>query len=262
MQKVNQILENFSFSEPEAKIYTSALRLGKTSVSEVAQKSEMGRTAAYFHIKNLIEKGILNKSQKGKKAFITAIKPFDLAEKFQKNLGNFKTLIPQLEALNKVEEEIPQIEVLESKTGFHKVYDEITSMPQNSEFKVIESKKAVGAELTALSDKSWEDFFEQIVNKKLLTKAIFTREMLENVNQSMTPKNYKIVKKRMWNIRTLSEEQIPLKNLVMLYNNKCAFLFPETSLVITIKHKGIYDILDTLFETVFSFSEKIIDPWG
>jgi sugar-specific transcriptional regulator TrmB len=65
MEKINDILKNFTFSEAESDLYAAALKLGKAGISEIAEKAGMGRTVAYFHIKNLLEKKVLRQVKKG-----------------------------------------------------------------------------------------------------------------------------------------------------------------------------------------------------
>lgn len=262
MEKINDILKNFTFSEAESELYTAALKLGKAGISEIAEKAGMGRTVAYFHIKNLLEKKVLKQIKKGNKMLISPISPTELAERLQNEVGAFKSLVPQLEAMSEIENEIPQISIEESNSAFLKIYDEISNMPIGSEFKVIEDQKGVEAELKLLDNKQWQNFFAQIAKRNILTKAIFTEELMVSAKKSLTPQNYNLVKKRMWNIRTLPESSLPIHNLIILYNHKISFLFPEISLTITIKHRELFKLIDTLFETVFMFAKNSSDPWG
>src|SRR5665647_644070 len=135
MENINNILKNFTFSEAESELYAAALKLGKAGISEIAEKAGMGRTVAYFHIKNLLEKQVLRQIKKGNKMFISPIAPTELAERLQKEVSDFKSLVPQLEALGKIENEMPQIEIQESGVAFKKIYDEVTHMPAGSIFK-------------------------------------------------------------------------------------------------------------------------------
>ena len=262
MNNINKILQNFAFSQAESELYTAALKLEKASISEIAQKAGMGRTAAYFHIKNLIEKNIFKQVKVGKKIFIKAISPTELAENLQESVGSFKTLIPQLESLSRAENEIPQIEIMESNAAFQKIYDEVINMPTGSIFKVIEDKKGAEAELKLFNSEYWNYFFSEMAKRKIITKAIFTKEIMDDINESITPENYKILGARLWDIRTLPDANMPINGFVLLYNNKLSFLFPEVALTITIKHKALFHLLDTMFETIFSFAQVAENPWG
>lgn len=261
MEKINKILSNFSFSEAEAQLYAAALKLKKATVSQVAEKAGMGRTAAYFHIKNLIKRGIFRQAKKGKKIIVSPIEPSELAEILQREVGDFKTLIPQMEALSRMENEIPQIEIMESNAAFKKIYDEVTNMPVGSSWKVMEDRVGANAELKLLDNEYWTYFFSQMSKRRILTKAIFTQELLSETNRGMTPDNYQTLKNRRWDIRTLPEEKLPMKGLFVLYNDKISFLFPDIKLTITIKHGALFHLIDTMFETIFVFAEKVENPW-
>ena len=262
MDKINKILQNFAFSEAESELYTAALRLEKASISEIAKKAGMGRTVAYFHIKNLLEKKMLKQTKKGNKMFISPISPAELAENLQASVGDFKTMIPQLESLGRIENEIPQIEIMESNAAFQKIYDEVIHMPIGSTWKVFEDKSGAEAEMKLLNNEYWKNFFSQMIERKIVTKAIFTNELMSDIGGSITPENYNILGDRLWNIRTLPEAKMPIKGLVLLYNEKLSFLFPEIALTITIKHSALFHLLDTMFETIFSFAEPAENPWG
>lgn len=262
MDKLNKILQNFAFSEAESQLYAATLKLEKASISEIAQKAGMGRTAAYFHIKNLLKRNILKQVKIGKKIFISAISPTELAENLQENVGDFKTMIPQLEALGRIENEIPQIEIMESNAAFQKIYDEVAHMPAGSSWKVFEDQAGGEAEVRLLHSDYWNNFFSQMAERKIMTKAIFSKELLADINKSITPENYQLLASRAWDIRTLPETSMPIKGLVCLYNKKISFLFPEVALTITIKHAALFHLLDTMFETIFSFAEEADNPWG
>jgi len=261
MEKINQILKNFSFSEHESELYVAALSLEKATISKIAEKAGMGRTAAYFHIKNLLKRNVLRQIKKDKIIMISPIPPVELAEKLQREVGDFKTLLPQLEALGDIENEVPQIEIQESRMAFEKIYDEVIHMPVESVFKVIEDRKGAQAEMKLLTDAYWKKFFSQMAERRILTKAIFTKELLSDIEGSIKPENYDILGKRMWDIRALPEKSMPIKSLVVLYNKKISFLFPEISLTITIRHSALFNLIDTLFEMIFSFAEKVESPW-
>lgn len=261
MNNINDILKNFSFSEAESELYMAALKLKNATVSEIAEKAGMGRTVAYFHIKNLLKKKVLKQKKSGSKIVVCPVAPAELAERLQESVGNFKTLIPRLESLSTVENEIPQIEIMESNAAFEKIYDEVIHMPVGSSWKVIEDRRGAEAEMKLLNNEYWNKFFSQMTERKILTKAIFTSELLSDISKSVTPENYSILKKRRWDVHVIPEDLLPIKNFILLYNGKLSFMFPEISMTITINHAGLYYVIDTLFETIFSFTEKVENPW-
>jgi len=68
---MKHILKELGFSEKEADIYLSALRIGSASVSELAKQAKIKRAIAYVVLEKLREKGLVSLSEKrGKQIFI------------------------------------------------------------------------------------------------------------------------------------------------------------------------------------------------
>lgn len=99
-------LLNLGLTKKEAEIYLATLQLGAASVQQIAEKSEVNRTTAYTHIKNLISRGLINtQSRLGKQLFI-AEKPEKLKEYCQqqeqelvRRRSTIDNIMPELESL-------------------------------------------------------------------------------------------------------------------------------------------------------------------
>ena len=199
------LLSHFGFSTGESEVYLAALAVGKPNVADIAKKIGKNRTAVYFHIDNLLKKGILKETRQGKKKRYIAVPPSELAEKFDRYATDFKSLVPQLEALKKIEIEAPIIEVVESKRGYFQLYNEIAAMPEGSTFYVIEGKTGIQNELPLLTKEQWVIFFQRMVDRKIVTKGIFTEES-HRVPQTLLPEESRLsLAKRIFHLRTLPE---------------------------------------------------------
>lgn len=251
MNKKYEVLENFNFSEAEINIYLAILSLNKPGVSEVAKKIEMKRTAVYFHIKNLLAKNIIKETRQKKKLCFIAVAPSDLAKKFDNWTNDFKNLVPQLESLKKFETETPTFELTESKRGYFNIYNELTSLPPGSIYRVAEGTMAMRQEMRLLTQNEWTNFFSKIVEKKIETKGIFSDESLQVVSQELNTQNQNLLNQRIVHAKTFPEQIFPLKDFFLIYGDKVAFLFPTSSLVLIIKHRGIAEAMTTFFDTMF-----------
>lgn len=261
MDHLKTLLRQFAFSDIETDVYIAALSLGPCGVADIAEKMSKNRTAIYFHIKNLLQKGILKESRKGRKIRYVALPPTELADHFSRITTDFKSLVPQLESLFKVEKEIPLIEVTESTRGYFKVYDEISSLPVGSTFRVLEGKDALVKEFALLSEEEWRIFFTRAAERKIETRGIFTKESLRVPTQALSSENFKNIGERIWHLRTLPESILPFQQLLFIYGEKIAFLFPDSSLVVTIKHKDIANSLAAVFDGLFHFATIIPKGW-
>ena len=261
MQQIKQILDNFSFSEQESEIYLAVLKLGKAGVKEIAKKADMSRTSAYFHINKLEERGVLRKIKGEGKLYFTAKPPQDIADELEKKVTDLKSIVPKLESLEEVEKEVPEVSVDESRTKYEQIYDEISSLSRNSEFRVIEGKEAMIHEIDSLHGEKWDKFFNRIKERKIETRALFTEEGLETAKEKMSRENISNIKKREWLMKTLPHNQLPFDELVYIYSNKVVFLFPRVSLIFTIKHRRIARAFKSIFDSLFYFAESRPHPW-
>lgn len=261
-KEVAVLLQNFAFSEQEADLYLASLSLGKASVSQLAKQVGKNRTAAYFHIKNLLSKGALRETREGKMFRFVAVPPQELGNKLDRVVTDFKSLIPELESLQKIHTEIPIIEVTELTTGYRKIYEEISSLPVGSEFRVMEGRKSLQLEIGLLGDKELGKFFARLVERKIITRALFTEELISIPQKKLSEENLKLIQSRAWDLCTLPENIFPLQQLLFLYGNKAAFLFPETQLVVTLSHKGIVDVLRSTFDALSVFAKRVSQPWN
>lgn len=261
MSRLEEVLNQFNFSGDETDIYLAVLTLGKASVSEIAKKAGKNRTAVYFHVKKLVERRILLESRKGKLFLFMAVAPSELAEIFDRSLVDFKSLVPQLEALKKITRETPVFETTESRRGYFNVYDEISSLPEDSVFRVIEGEAGILNELLLLGEDQWKTFFTRIVERKIKTLGLFTDESVIIPRNKMSEKNLESLNKRMWEMKTLPGNILPIKNLALIYANKVAFLFPETSLVVIVQHKGMANFLSAMFDSLFTFAKPVEKGW-
>ncbi len=264
MNKIGEVLEHFSFTKFESEIYLAILTLGKPSVTQIANKIGKNRTAVYFHLKNLLEKRVVREAREGRRFRFVAVPPRELAASFDRWTTDFKSLVPQLESLERVEQEVPIIEVTESKRGYLKAYDEISSLPIGSVFCVMEGRDALKGEFGLLTQDEWGTFFARIVERKILTKILFTEEALAHTPpmKSLNKENKDRLRQRLWDVRMLPEASLPIQHLMCLYGNKVTFFLLETKLVVTITHKGIVDTMRATFDALFAFAKHHPDPWG
>ncbi len=92
-----QELIQIGFNEPEAKIYTACLEIGKASISQIVDKSGMNKKACYHALQKLITDGLVAAQGDKKKNFcITDIEIIE--ERLQQRLNRFHSILPELYA--------------------------------------------------------------------------------------------------------------------------------------------------------------------
>ena len=113
---LTQELVSFGLTDKEAEIYLATLQLGYATIQEVAQKACLNRTTVYPHIKNLIQRGLINAVERNGKVFYVAERPEKLQyihEQKEKEMLRkremLNQLMPQLESLYNIAQDKPTV---------------------------------------------------------------------------------------------------------------------------------------------------------
>lgn len=255
MLQATEILTHFSLSEDEVEIYLVLLRLGPATVSEVAKKIKKNRTATHFHLKKLLDKDIIQNVGNNRTLVFTALSPTKLAARIDRLTTDFKSIVPQLEALKKVDTETPQVQVSESRSGYFGIYDEISSLPEGATFYAIEGADAFQNELSLLSPEAAQAFYLKMIERNIEVKVILTQEASRIPQAAMSAETLALFKKRRITVRIHPESTLPFHGLTLLYGKTLAYLIPGKDLLITIKHSAVAESFRATFDALFSFGQ-------
>ena len=97
--KLYKTLVDLGLSENEAKVYLSALSIGKTTILSLSKTSQVKRTTVYSVVESLKQMGLMKIEQIGWKTYFSAENPEKLErimenkrKELQETLGDFKSL--------------------------------------------------------------------------------------------------------------------------------------------------------------------------
>jgi len=261
-EKIVRLLQSFSFTPDQIDVYLACLRLGPATHAQITRGVDRSRTATLFHIRKLLEKKVLSISKKKNKRLLVALPPRELLAEIHDKSSSLERLLPQLDALSRIDKETPMFDISESREGYWRVYEELSYLPAGTEFRILEGAKATENELSLLLPHQWEEFWSRIIERNIQTKGIFTRETISSVSHNVTEAQRAMLRKRVWTARFLPQSALPIDQLMILYKDKAAFLFPDTSLVLVLQHRGVFAILSSLFDSLYAFATPVRDPWG
>ncbi|MFH0819079.1 MAG: helix-turn-helix domain-containing protein [Patescibacteria group bacterium] len=250
MKNISKILLNFGLKEKDVETYITLLSLKHPTVTEIAFKTAMQRTAIYFHLKNLMEKGLVTETKKEKIKRFSPIPPKDLADRFQSWTTDFLSLVPEMETLQTINEETPIITVHNFKTFQYTHYNELASMPIGSEFRVIQSKESANKDFQAFTAEEWHHIVKKFIDRKIMTRAIFTDNMINDAHKEMKPETYELFKQRNWQLRVVNPERFNFEEM-MIHQDKVTFLLTDVNLVLRIQHKRIVKALMAIFDALW-----------
>ena len=90
-------LEELGLSKLEALTYLSALDLGQGNISELAENAGIERTAIYYHIDRLLEMGLLQSVESGKRTLYLPADPQVLKDLLKHKTDQLSAIFPKID---------------------------------------------------------------------------------------------------------------------------------------------------------------------
>jgi len=253
MKKIVDYLEKLGLTVIESKLYHEILKIGPTTVKEVAELIGINRVTAHFQINNLIQKGFITQLKQTARRQIVAESPGKLhylieqKEKTVKQLKSdfpdfIKTLSDNLPKSKSHEQKI-EIKYYEGKKGVQLIYEDVLSSKEVRSY----------VKLGAISEVFPNNF--RLFNKKMKENPnLIIWEIVEK--SKISEKNTRIFAKNKRYHYKLAHPSIKLSTSdVMIYNNKIAMvdLKQRVSGVIIVS-KDFFEMSKEIFDFVWKMT--------
>jgi HTH-type transcriptional regulator, sugar sensing transcriptional regulator len=125
MTKEQKALEAVGLEEKASRIYLALLQSGALSLSDIAKKTGIQRTTIYQHVNNLLKRGFVSKSIKGKRLLYAPEAPSRILIEAEKGKKLFQDSAADLEALYKAARHRPSTRLYEGAEGINAALLEI-----------------------------------------------------------------------------------------------------------------------------------------
>lgn len=127
IQRMNELinfLKKYNFTEKEARIYLTCLKLKSANIWTIARVSEEKRSTVYSVIKELKNKWYINEFWKNKIACYSAVSPENILAKLEDSTSNFKEMIPLFTMFTDNFWYAPKIQFFEGINWLEQIYDD------------------------------------------------------------------------------------------------------------------------------------------
>ena len=128
-----RVLANNGMSENQACVYLACLKLGASSIWDIASSSGVKRTTCYVVMEDLISKGIASVTEDNKKATYSVIGPDELFFNIKTRQNQLAESIGELNALASKMYSKPRIRMFEGIKGIEQVYKLILNLKEGNE---------------------------------------------------------------------------------------------------------------------------------
>lgn len=251
--RIASLLKQFDCNQREAEIYIHSLKTGAETVQEIAKHLRYNRITAHSAIEQLIKKGLLYETRKGKKRLIIADNPDSLKHLLQKKENELKLIKTNIDYVTQLlssfqttDSSRPTVKLYEEIDGFKKMLEEtLDAKTDVLVFTYVDIfSKLIGPDYL-------ENYFKRRAAKNIHTKLIFPPCPFAN-KVSAKSKEYKI------EVRTLPKE-LKWKAGIFAWNNWIAIQsFTEGKLTCTLIEN--IDIAFFYRNVIFPLCWKQSDP--
>ncbi|PIR91921.1 hypothetical protein COU01_04575 [Candidatus Falkowbacteria bacterium CG10_big_fil_rev_8_21_14_0_10_44_15] len=230
------LLKEAGFSEKEAVVYLSALKLNKASVVALAKDTKINRSTLYLVTKSLLEKGMLNETWQHKKRAFAPENPEHILELVKTRQNAFKKALPELAMLFRSADKDPKVKFYEGAEGIKTMY--IDTLEAKEPILVYGSI----TDMWGVVSKEWKkSYVEQRVKHKIFNKCIIpdtgeTREYIKNDKEEWRE------------TRLVPHERFNFTNEINIYNNKVAIFSFREKIGVIIESHEISDTQRKIFE--------------
>ena len=216
MDEIKNHLEKLGLSQDGALIYLKVLELGSTTVLTIARKTRIPRTTVYLLIDELISKGILTITLKGKKKYYLPTSPKELLElaKLKKkeitdSITGLEKELFHLQALYNSDHRKPKIMYYDGVEEVKKVYED-----------TLTSEKiymhCMSEDVALIMGEYLEKFYDRLSQQMIQT--------FEIVSDKKEDKNFQKQRSTSRNQIVCIPEKYITKTDYLIYGSKVAFI--------------------------------------
>lgn len=235
-----KLLTDLGLTPTETRVYLASLKLGPTSVQEIAKVARLSRTATYDVIAALQERGLMSTFERGKKKYFSAEEPERAAAYFKsrtlelrEKVEMFTRSLSEMKMLSGGER--PTVRFFDGREALHALFADLVSVHPK--------------ELLELSnvDSVYEHLDPKVfleARKALDESKVKIRMLFKGVQRNPRPGA---------EYCRLLPEFGDFSGEIWIYENRVAFVeFVGKMITVIIESKGFADMARTLFRAAWS----------
>jgi len=237
-----KVLEEVGLSKNEIKVYLALLKHGKTTSWKLVSETGIQVSALYYCLYNLIKKGLVSYSMIANKKHFQAASPEQLIQLVDNRKKQLETMLPELRAIQKKNEERIQTNVYEGYKGVKGIYDRLLRVMKKGEIYYVFGARQIGDTTNDTLNLMLTSFHKQRDKQGIKAKIIFNKDVEKKVKKAV--KEFRHMKFRFSDIKSNS--------FVLIYDNRIVnFLYTERLIAIETISNEIYNSYKRFFEEMW-----------
>lgn len=172
---VDKLVDIFNLSEYEARVYVTLCGFDCANISQIAQVSEIARTAIYPSLSSLLNKGFVFRTIQGKRKYYKALSPDQLEAVFDRKKSNLKFLIEGLSPKRPLGHDNFSVYYFPGQNGLHSAAELFLKDTTTKTWWTFESGTV---NHPTLEFHQFEDFIKRRAEKGIFAKVILAINIL------------------------------------------------------------------------------------
>jgi sugar-specific transcriptional regulator TrmB len=245
---ITAILQNIGFSSLKSSIYQACLSLGTAPASVIATKSGIVRSTVYKILEELIDDGLVEKSETKVRQF-TALHPTALLRMIDNQKQNAEHILPALLGMFTSTSSKPHMKFYEGINGKKKVFEDILNLHDE----IIYTFSPIHEVITTFGKTYSRHFLEKRVAHRI------TRYALRPAHANIKTSDWELYasdKKLLREIRFLPAN-IQIDTLIQIYENKVAVISSEKeNYAFIIQSQELSQLMKQIFLLLWNMAQK------
>jgi HTH-type transcriptional regulator, sugar sensing transcriptional regulator len=248
-------LQGLGFTEKEARVYIGLLELGEATALELSQKTSLNRATTYVTLAGLEKRKLVGQIENHKKTIFSIEHPLQILDLLEKEKNSVeikihlaKSLMPELEMLEKVTGEKAKVKFYEGKEGIAIIQKEFVRAKPKEWLNIFNINIALKYFPITKND------HRQIVrDKKMSGRGIAVYDPKISIPNLPPFPNSEM------RYLPLTKFNMPFNAEVSIFNDKAVLISYQGKLMaVVVQNKAIVNGLKLLFELAWQGSEKYL----
>jgi len=246
--EIKGYLEQFGLIGKKADVYLASLELGSATVIEIAKKAGIKRTTAYDILLDLINKGLVSQTTKGKKKLFIGEDPEKIKKDLQRKESLISEILPMLKSVYNVRGVKPKIRFYEGIEGIKEVYND--TLNYRGELLAFASEDVV-----KILGNDWvTDYVRKRAKNSLHARAIMPASEIVSGYAAKDPEHLRTSK-------LIDPKKYPFSMEINIYgHSKVSLMSSKEKLGLVIESTEIYNTMKLIFELIWDNLPEVKIP--
>lgn len=242
-------LQQLDLTGKKADVYLAALELGSSTVIEIAKKAGIKRTTAYDILLDLMQKGLVSQTTKGKKKLFVGEDPEKIKKDLQGKESLISEILPMLKSVYNVRGVKPRIRFYEGIEGLKETYND--TLKYTGEMLVFTSEDVV-----KILGLDWaNDYMAKRTKNNLRVRAIMPSS--EVLKKDIVPRDREFLRAS----KLIDPKKYPFSMEINIYgHSKVSLMSSKEQLGLVIESTEVYNTMKLIFELIWDNLPEIKSP--